>query len=280
MNERNSTIRSTGRIDRNIYRLEVSRYDRAASMLISLLVLLGIAVLVMFIVWLTNRIFVHHEPPPVLAADLGQPDDPWGGSDDIEPPAPQETDVLEEEIDETLEAVSDAVATRATMMSKRVSGDGTGRGGSGTGRGRRGSSRNWEVQFIKGNTLETYARQLDFFKIELGVLRPGGKIEYANNLSARRPQVRSGATAEEKRYYLTWRRGELQEADRDLLRKAGIEAGRDQIFKFLPPPVEAALVGLERTQAGGRDDKIRMTRFGLLPEGDGYKFYVMRQTYR
>ena len=269
-----------GNVDRNVYRLEVSRYDRVSGMLLALLTLLGMAVLIMFIVWLTNRIFLHYAPPPVLAADIGNPEDPWGGSDDIEPPAPQETDIIEEEIEETLEAVTDAIATRATMMSRRVSGDGSGRGGSGTGRGRKGTSRNWEVQFIKGNTLKTYARQLDFFKIELGVRRPGNKIEYAYNLAATRPRTRIGPTDQEKRYYLTWRRGNLQEADRDLLRKAGIEPGRSPIFKFLPPEVEAMLLGLEQAKAGGRVKKIRMSRFGLLPDGDGYKFYVIRQPYR
>lgn len=269
-----------GSADRKVYRLEVSRYDRVASMLISLLVLVGLAVLIMFVVWLTNRIFMHHTPPPIVAADIGDPEDPWGGNDDIEPPAPQETDILEEEVEETLEAVTDAIATRATMMSKRVSGDGTGRGGSGTGRGRKGVGRNWEVQFAKGNTLSVYAKQLDFFKIDLGVRRPGNKIEYASNLSSRRPRKWTGPTDEEKRYYLTWRRGNLQQADRDLLNKAGIDPGRSLIFKFLSREVEAMLFGLEQAKAGSRAKKIRMTRFGLLPDGNGYKFYVMRQTYR
>ena len=280
MTDKQTTAKpSIGNDSRGTYRLEVSSYDRVSGMLISLLILLGLAVLIMFIVWLTNQIFLHHEPIPVLSAEIGQPDDPWGGSDDIEPPAPEE-EIIEEEIEETLEAVTDAIATRATMMSRRVSGDGTGRGGSGTGRGRKGISRNWEVQFIKGNTLDTYARQLDFFKIELGVRRPGNKIEYASNLSAKRPKKRTGPTDAEKRYYLTWRRGNLQEADRDLLRKAGIEPGSGPIFKFLPREVEALLYGLEQTKSGSRAKKIRMTRFGLLPDGDGYKFYVMRQSYQ
>ncbi len=252
-------------------------------MLISLLVLLGLAVLIMFVIWLTNRIFLHHPPLKIVSANIGQPDDPWGGSDDIEPPAPQETDIIEEEIEETLEAVTDAIATRATratMMSKRVSGEGTGRGGSGSGLGRRGTRRNWEVQFAKGNTLNVYARQLDFFEIELGVRRPGNKIEYAYDLASRRPKTRTGLTDQEKRYYLIWRRGNLQQADRDLLTKAGIDPGRSPTFKFLPPKVEMMLLGLEQAEAGSRVKKIRMTRFGLLPKGDGYEFYVIRQTYR
>ncbi|MEA1950994.1 MAG: hypothetical protein U9N87_06385, partial [Planctomycetota bacterium] len=94
------------------------------------------------------------------------------------------------------------------------------------------------------------------------------------------PKKRIGPTDQEKRYYLTWRRGNLQEADRELLNKAGIDPGRSPIFKFLPREVEAQLYGLEQSKAGNRNKKIRMTRFGLLPDGDGYKFYVLRQNYR
>jgi hypothetical protein len=137
------------------------------------------------------------------------------------------------------------------------------------------------VQFDKGNTLNTYARQLDFFKIEIGVRRPGNQIEYASNFSSPRPKTRTGSTDDEKRYYLMWRRGELQQADRDLLRKAGINPGRSPIYKFITPEVEAMLYSLEQDKARSRgEEKVKMTRFGLVPEGDGYKFYVMRQRYR
>ena len=91
-----------------------------------------------------------------------------------------------------LNAVADAVATRAAMLERRVSGDGApaaaGRGGGGTGHGRKGKPRRWEVMFDKGLTLEAYAQQLDFFGIELGVLRPNNRVEYAFNLARIAPQ--------------------------------------------------------------------------------------------
>ena len=43
------------------------------------------------------------------------------------------------------------------------------------------------------NTLDAYARQLDFFKIELGVLLPDNKIVYAYNLA--KSQARHAASS-------------------------------------------------------------------------------------
>ena len=85
-----------------------------------------------------------------------------------------------------------------------------------------------------------YARQLDFFKIELGVLQPDNKIIYVFNLTKPKPDTRtvSNPSLNEKRYYLTWRTGEMQQADRDLLAKAGVDSGDRLILKFLPPEVE------------------------------------------
>ena len=97
-------------------------------------------------------------------------------------------------------------------------------------------------------TLDAYAKQLDFFKIELGILQPDNKIIYAYNLAKPKPDSRvvSNPALNEKRYYLTWRTGEMQQADRDLLAKAGVEVGDRLILKFLPKEVELELMGLEK----------------------------------
>ena len=39
------------------------------------------------------------------------------------------------------------------------------------------------------NTLEAYARQLDYFKIELGIILPGNKVICTKNLTKRRPDT-------------------------------------------------------------------------------------------
>ncbi|MBN2024605.1 MAG: hypothetical protein JW809_17635 [Pirellulales bacterium] len=261
-----------------LYRLEVSRYEQVASMLLALLVFFGAVVTIMVVVWLTGKIFASHAAVPFTMEEIGSDEDPMGPGDDIEPPPPQETDLEEEEIDEIIEAVEDVVATRSAMLERRVSGTGTGRGGGGTGTGRKGKPRRWEVSFAKGLTLEEYAKQLEFFGIELGVMMPNNRVEYAYNLTRSRPSRRSGTIEEEnarKRFYLTWRHGELQEADRQLLARAGIQAGRRIILKFLTPETERKLYDLEKTYANGRE--VRRTLFSVVPDGEGYQFQVVRQ---
>lgn len=162
-------------------------------------------------------------------------------------------------------------------------GKGIGRGiGDGVGDGTGGRPRRWEIEFPEGNTLEMYARQLDYFGIELGILLPDGKVVYAFHFTRPKPDSRTGSAEAEKRYYLTWRRGRdrLIAADRELLARAGIPAEGKIIIKFLPPKVEAELAALEKQYADQRGEKrIRKTVFRIRPEGQGYAFLVSEQTY-
>ena len=263
------------------YRLSVSRYDRASGMLIALLLVLGALVLIMLIVWLTNKVWGTQMAVPVVMEEIGdQEEDAMGpDNDDIEPPPPMETDLVEEEMEDILEAVEDAMATRAAMLERGVSGEGVGTGGGGTGRGRKGARRKWELRFNEGNTLETYARQLDHFGIELGVLLPGNKVLYISNLSRARPTTREGPRDAEKRYRFTWTQGSLEQADRLLLGRANISVPpRGIIFKFLPPPLYQELATQEKAEASGK--QVSSSLFGIRSSGDGYEFYVMRQSFR
>jgi hypothetical protein len=276
------------------YRLKVSRYDRAASMLLALLILLGAVVLTLLIIWLTNQIFLSQAAVPVEMVELGTGDSPLAGGMQLEgPPREQvglDTDLSEPSLEETLAVVADAVGRRAVLLDDPALGEQTtsGRGGGsqgdgrlrGSGRGGSGTARHWELRFAKGNTLETYARQLDFFGIELGVLMPENRVLYAYNLSKAKPDQRTGPADEEKRYYLTWRSGQLQQADRELLDRAGVDSQGRIILKFLPPQIEARLASLEKAYAGSEAHEVRKTRFGIRAEGNGYAFFVLDQSYR
>ena len=144
----------------------------------------------------------------------------------------------------------------------------------GFGPGRPGKPRHWEVIFLEGNTTGTYARQLDYFKIELGVLMPGNRVEYVKNLSNPRPERYSGAADAENRYYLPWQKGGLREADLELLTKAGVDPEGRPILKFIPPELESHLLQLERERAGKYADKVRATYFAIRGQGGGYEFFV------
>jgi len=273
--------------------LKVSAYERVASMLISLLVLIGSSVLIMFILWLTSRVFASREPVPVALEEIGTGDTGLTGGMELDAPMADElgveTDLETPSLEQTLAAVADAVASQAALLDdpslteEAISGKGgstgDGRGlGRGSGPGGTGRRRRWEVRFPPGNTLETYGRQLDFFKIELGVLMPDNRVVYASNFSTS-PRRREGPADQEPRYYLTWEKGGLEQADRELLARANVDPGR-WILKFIPRELELRLLGLEQKRAGERARSVRTTYFGIRPKGRGYEFYVMDQTYR
>ena len=61
-----------------------------------------------------------------------------------------------------------------------------------------------------------------------------------------KPATRTGQRTAERAKYMTWSRGDLDEADQELLRRAGINTEGRTVFKFLPPEIEAQLATLER----------------------------------
>ncbi len=142
------------------------------------------------------------------------------------------------------------------------------------------AQRNWEIRFPKGQTVETYAKQLDYFGIELAVVLPEGMLLYVSRLSADKPTTRTGKAADEKRFYLTWRGGELSLADLELLHRAGVEARNRVLLKLLPPELEKKLTELERQAAGPRADRVRKTRFDIRAAEGGYQFAVVEQWFQ
>jgi hypothetical protein len=283
-------------------RIRVSLYERVASVLLTLLIFLGTAVFLLVMIWWTNKMSVTQMAVPVELAEIGEGEGggdgrPSGGTQ-LEDPEPSDAPIVPEpsvaqETDNTMDAMESLVTERVAELDDPNlepprprgdygSGGGTG-GGTGPGRGlghgpgRPGRPRRWEVRFLQENTLQTYAKQLDFFGIELGVLMPGNKVIYVRNLSSSKPDIRTGPADQEKRYYLTWRGGELRKADLELFAKAGVDPAGHIILKFLPPNTEAKLLQLEKTWAGSRANAVRKTIYAIKPDGDGYAFYVLEQ---
>jgi len=270
--------------------MKATLYDRVSSMLIALLMLGGIAVLILFGLWLSTQIFRRPLAVPVSLVPAGD----GVGFDDadvfnpnvIEPGDPMDRD--EETLQESFESIVSIVATNEAVFSDispfddslltgggkrgdgRTKGDGIGRTG--------GRQRRWEFHFEKGITVPEYARMLDFFHIELGVLRPGGKVVCVSNLAALQPTVWEGETVDEKRYYLTWTKSAADAADRELLEKAGIAPG-GPILKFITPELETQLDTLERDKAGQRYGEVRLTSFGVKRQGNAPQFVVLDQAY-
>jgi hypothetical protein len=142
-----------------------------------------------------------------------------------------------------------------------------------------GSPRHWEFVFTN-DSKGTYARQLDFFGIELAIMMPDNRLVYVSHLSDQKPNTRSVQlpTPNEKRYFLTERESDSRVADEELLSRAGIKAGNRLVLKMFPKQLVRQLTNLERSYRGADPWKIEKTRFGVRSRGHEFAFYVVTQT--
>jgi hypothetical protein len=166
-------------------------------------------------------------------------------------------------------------------------GTGTGSGfGPGSGGGRGGGvfrpEPERELRFEPDNLLE-YARFLDYFKIELGVLGQDNKIHYAYNLSQKAPSVREGAPSEELRFYMNSARGRFAGLDLRLADRAGIADNGRIILQFYPEEAYVILQQLERGRAksdGRQPEEIVRTILRVTKSDSRFEFQVEEQLYR
>jgi hypothetical protein len=279
--------------------LRVSRYDQVAGMLLSTLLVLGVVTLLMFLIWLSSRLFwVAPAVPVTVLEDVG-----GGGSGQVlgseqqfEEPTAQEVQqqpAAEVSVEQTLQSVSTVVAAKAEELdavfgsTSLGSGEGTGTGdGRGKGPGGPGTSdgipahERWEIRMSAAN-LDEYAKQLDFFKVELGVVGGGNpSVDYISNLSAAKPAVRVGNSREENRLRFLHRSGELRAGDRQLAAKAGVKTDGRVVFQFYNEATYRSLLALEAVRKGNRRIKdVRRTVFGVKADRGRYEFYVIDQQY-
>jgi hypothetical protein len=149
--------------------------------------------------------------------------------------------------------------------------------GGGPGDGGVAREQRWVIVFaVEQKTADEYARQLDYFKIELGVPSGASSIEYASNLAGSGTR-RTGLAKADKRLFFIWQGQGRKAVDVQLLQRAGIQVGNRPIFQFYPPDVEDALSQLEVRFAGRQPAQIRSTRFQVVTVGNGYEFRVVSQ---
>jgi len=285
--------------------LRVTRYDVVfASLLALFLVLAGLCFTVTS-VWLSNRV-----PPKVKATPVEIMELPGGFEDGfvnetlrVDAPGPEvhaanpDAETISDQLEiagslDTTSSLSEGSGsggefgppqfeTGIRNVGQKGSSKGTGRRGLGFGPGKSGFPREqrWFIRFSDRVELDQYAKELDFFKIELAALMPDRRLAYLSNISAAKPTVRYAPSGkDESRLYMTWQGGERRFADVQLFAKAGLDVPGDApIFHFYPPEVEAQLAQLERSYRGRTPDQIKRTYFVVEPSGGGYRFTVVRQ---
>lgn len=298
--------------------LRVTRYERVSSFMMTLVFGLCFAVVAAVTYWLAHRPPPEPEPVPLEFVEL-EPEVDFGGSLEGVVGGTAEFDTGEEGggggeiasdefmVDATLTNVAQMAdqAVEQTLLTAEGEGaapqpssapgyvgltgtsSGTGTGGGrpplGFGPGRGGGvprELRWFIKFGTENSVEEYARQLDYFRVELGVLYPDGRLVYVSQLSRPSPSRREVPSAkDEQRLYFTWQGGERQDADIKLLAKAGVQVGQGRILHFYTPETENRLAVAERNYANRKAKEIRRTYFAVVKQGQGYTFEVTRQTY-
>lgn len=278
--------------------LRANRFDQIAGLIVALLIMVGVAVAGMFIVWLTmTLVFRPRAVKVVLVENVpGRGENAEGFERDLLAPGMEEMpELAEPELEATMEAMTDAVSNVAASMdvvSTPSTATSKGEGGMGDSRppGPMGEGDNliprwerWEIRF-EASSISTYARQLDFFKIELGAVGGGKKnVDYAFNLSKGRPDAKNGPGNEDQRLHFTWRGGTLQQFDRQLLGKAGIQTGGRTVLQFYHPDTENDLAHLEKDNAdrlGKTLPEYLKTVFVVEADGSDWKFTILEQRFR
>lgn len=275
--------------------LRVSPYERVASSLIAALLFVGFLVMIMLLVWLTRRAITSQKAVPVELIEevTGGGNTAQGFARELEEPGLEEIDQeIEPALQEAVASLDDIVLSEAAAL-ESLSGNATTSGhGQGAGHqnqaGAGGEGRNiiprwnrWEIRFTSSSQT-VYARQLDFFKIELGAAGGGRKaVDYASGFSQGGSRTRRGSGDKEDRLYMTWRSGVLRDSDLNLLKKAGIPTAGRVVMQFYPPDLENRMALLERDASGGRlVEEIQKTVFSVVTSKDGYAFKVVNQTFR
>lgn len=281
----------------------MTRYDRAAAIVLSALIGTTLAAVTLAAAWATQHEWERDDeavPLELVEISGGVEDGSETETLDLksefeETPDPSLAEILDDrtEIEPMLESVVD-LSDRATDMAREQlqsdavnagtpgSATGTGRRALGLGPGSGGMPREqrWFVRFSEGGTATYYAKQLDYFGIELGALLPGGRLAYLSNAAADTPAVRYSDSGDgENRLYFTWQGGGRRIADIELFRKAGVDVGGAAVFHFYSNEAEELLAKLESEYAKRPTRDIRRTYFAVEPRGAKFDFVVTRQAY-
>jgi hypothetical protein len=162
---------------------------------------------------------------------------------------------------------------------RRASKLGTGGPGLGFGPGDGGVAREqrWSIIFNSEQSPEDYARQLDALGVELAAVTGPDQLVYVSHFSEAAPTKRYGSGRGDDRLYFLWQGRGRKQSDIALLRKAGIDVGDGVVIQFYPKGVEEQLAQLEVRFRGRQPGEIRVTRFSVVPKGEGYGFQVMAQ---
>lgn len=275
------------------FRLSVSAYDRTATWIISLLIVVGVLVASLAVVYFADKTIVTLQPVPVVPMEATSPNANQGYADEPDPPGVEDAPEFSDPgLASTLNSLAvAAISSKEVLLSDEtlVAGTETGRGkGLGDARmpGKGGGGviervprwERWKIRF-EPESADEFARWLDYYKIEIGVLGRDNLVHYAFNFSQPIPQTRIAEPSKENRGYTSAADGPMPTLTDQLARKADIAKLGNIVLLFYPFEVESALWTLENQYSKERDvNSIRETVFTVTRNGDAFGFEVVEQS--
>ncbi len=136
----------------------------------------------------------------------------------------------------------------------------------------------WELSFPDDISLDEYARQLDFFQIEIAAVSKNNKVEYISHVSNRKPEKHVGWREKDPRLNIPWKSGTLHAVDRKLLLRAGISSRDKELTHYFPLETKNLMLQVERGYAKRDPSELRRMRFEIRATKSGeYEFVVVEQ---
>ena len=275
--------------------LKVSAYDNVSGLLVALLILVGFIVAILFIIFLTTRVWFVDRPKPVLVENAGGRGEVAEGiADEMEEPGAEEVDeLIEPQLKETMEAVTDVASSIAATLeamqgNSALTGHGSGPGSSraagpgGDGDGQIPRWERWKIRYPP-MTDAAYLAMLSGFGIEIGCFGPGRPgIDIISNFSSGTPQHRR-VDEEERLYFRQLPESGNRAIDESLLQRVNVPTANRIIVHLYPPGVENDIAWAEKEFMDARMktlQDIRETILGVRSAGGKQEFYVIDQVYR
>ena len=274
---------------------EVSRFDMLNSMLIASVTIVGFLVATLFMIWLTTTFDFSKQKTALQLDQVSDPGDekPIGELDDfLEPGVEEFPEVDVPQLAMALEAVTDAVSSvrgsleeRSGTATKQGTGSGFGSrdGGPGNGGGGVPEHKRWIIQY-ETDSLDTYARQLSYFDIDIGVINNlPNKIVRIHDPGGTPSVIQSTREADSKTLRFVHKKPSLQRWDKTLATRQNVSLEDATTCQFYPEVTrqKIRLVEALALQAAGKTlIEVRNTTLKVEPEGDGFVFKVVDISYR
>lgn len=274
----------------------VSSYDRLNAGLVASILIVGFLVSTLFLIWLTTAYDFTSQKAPLAIEKFDEAGDekPEGVADDVLEPGVEEFPEVETpQLANALEAVTDAVSSvRASLEERsgdaaqmgRGAGLGSREGGPGSGGGAVPEYKRWIIQY-EADSLKTYANQLEFFNIDIGILhKTNKKIWRVSNPSSSPSLSNSSRDAEAKTLRFMHKQQKMIRWDQTIAKRAGAQLDNAITCQFYPESTRQVIRAAEAQalqEAGRTVPDLRNTILKLeAAASGGYQFTVVDLLYR